>query len=70
MNTENVRKQENDYPPVDYYCSIFDHDTDITKMIGINASNSSGSVTNEDSGTVQSKIVCHQIQGAAAVGSQ
>ena len=34
-NVENVGKQENDYQPVEYYCSITNHDTDITKMIGI-----------------------------------
>ena len=32
---ENVRKQENDYQPVELYCSITDNDTDITKIIGI-----------------------------------
>ena len=51
-----------------YYYSITDHDTDKDDWNHSYASNSSGSVSNEDSGTVHSKIVFHQIQGT--VGSQ
>ena len=35
MNVENIRKQENDFQPVDCYSSITDNNMDITMLTGI-----------------------------------